>query len=514
MQSFATPTPFAHFHNHPISENQTHPVGNHDLTVELVDMGATKKQIEDIQNAYKSLTATVPDKIKAQGPNAENAYRNGIANGKTGAELEAYVNSENFQAAVTIMDSYDNAIEKYGSGNIPEQYTEKILGDLNTLLFDQEALYKQHCASGPLSIEACNQLMKGAVSGEVSYEIIQTAIIDYLNGNYDEDKKALFETTLPAYLDCLANLSVQGTKESNKADADIMKRLDIDLRANGYSFAKAALAVGLNKQGFFSYGVGKETASGMKVAGKETASDTVAVAFALAAWNQLSLKEKGQFMVSVGKDSYELAKMLAEDPSLLKKIAKETGYEIGTSNLDLAEYTGNKDAMRFYDGYNSVKVSEGVISFVGGPTAALKIAKGFKGGSTILKTAGSAADDLPPINYQALGGWSSEKTFKTLFPDLPKNQLPLGKGSTGRYQPKNLQEQQALKEAMTNVDNPNDKGFQVLKKVPMNDSRWPSTEGWQKMQYTHTDLQTGRKTTIHYVRNKNTGAVDDFKFKD
>jgi hypothetical protein len=42
--------------------------------------------------------------------------------------------------------------------------------------------------------------------------------------------------------------------------------------------------------------------------------------------------------------------------------------------------------------------------------------------------------------------------------------------------------------------------------IRMNDSRWPAEQGWVKMQ------QTENGTTIHYVRNTRTGAVDDFKF--
>lgn len=43
--------------------------------------------------------------------------------------------------------------------------------------------------------------------------------------------------------------------------------------------------------------------------------------------------------------------------------------------------------------------------------------------------------------------------------------------------------------------------------VVMTDKRWPGTEGWVKMSQNINGIE------IHYVRNKKTGAVDDFKFK-
>ena len=46
----------------------------------------------------------------------------------------------------------------------------------------------------------------------------------------------------------------------------------------------------------------------------------------------------------------------------------------------------------------------------------------------------------------------------------------------------------------------------------MNDPRWPSSEGWTKMevQVEHSD---NTKTTIHFLYNELTGEFDDFKFK-
>lgn len=48
----------------------------------------------------------------------------------------------------------------------------------------------------------------------------------------------------------------------------------------------------------------------------------------------------------------------------------------------------------------------------------------------------------------------------------------------------------------------------VRLKKGMTDSRWPGSDGWVKM------TQNVNGTEIHYVMNRGTGKVDDFKFKD
>jgi hypothetical protein len=88
---------------------------------------------------------------------------------------------------------------------------------------------------------------------------------------------------------------------------------------------------------------------------------------------------------------------------------------------------------------------------------------------------------------------------------IPKtNSLkPLGLGSTGRTVAKNLTEQLAMEEAMSNP---------TAGKVIIQDKRW---SGWSKMQYIHTGLD-GSKTVIHYAGKFENGVltyVDDFKFK-
>ena len=48
-------------------------------------------------------------------------------------------------------------------------------------------------------------------------------------------------------------------------------------------------------------------------------------------------------------------------------------------------------------------------------------------------------------------------------------------------------------------------------KITLSDTRWPSSEGWVKMQ---NDIYTadGSKITIHFNYNPNGNLFDDFKF--
>jgi hypothetical protein len=76
----------------------------------------------------------------------------------------------------------------------------------------------------------------------------------------------------------------------------------------------------------------------------------------------------------------------------------------------------------------------------------------------------------------------------------------LGRGSTGRTVPDNLNEQLAMQEAQSNPA-----AGRVLTNIAMNDSRWPAADGWLKMQ------QNINGVIIHYVYNPGMDAVDDFK---
>jgi hypothetical protein len=91
--------------------------------------------------------------------------------------------------------------------------------------------------------------------------------------------------------------------------------------------------------------------------------------------------------------------------------------------------------------------------------------------------------------------------------DAAAKNAPLGLGSTGRAMPRDLKEQAAL--LVTRAD----PSIGEVLPIVLNDKRWPSSDGWQKMQAVHR-TSDGRNITIHYVMNKNSGQVDDFKFKD
>ncbi|MFT3798381.1 RHS repeat-associated core domain-containing protein [Microbacterium sp.] len=99
------------------------------------------------------------------------------------------------------------------------------------------------------------------------------------------------------------------------------------------------------------------------------------------------------------------------------------------------------------------------------------------------------------------GGTDAAKTADNLLPGLPPSApKPLGLGSTGRMEPKNLTEQLAMTEVRSAPA-----GAQI-QRVTMADPRWSASEGWVKMQ------QIVNGVNVHYVRNVVTGAVDDFKF--
>lgn len=90
----------------------------------------------------------------------------------------------------------------------------------------------------------------------------------------------------------------------------------------------------------------------------------------------------------------------------------------------------------------------------------------------------------------------------------PTHLRPLGKGSTGRTEPKNLLEKLAMEEIMFEPQ----KGFSI--DIRMADPRWPQDAGWVKRGWLFKDPKN--PIEIHYVaqcvKNKIV-AVDDFKFK-
>ena len=83
-----------------------------------------------------------------------------------------------------------------------------------------------------------------------------------------------------------------------------------------------------------------------------------------------------------------------------------------------------------------------------------------------------------------------------------------GKGSTGRVNPNNINEQMAMHQVKSN---PLSGASQIP--LTMNDPRWLASEGWIKMQ-NRVITSDGNEIEIHFLYNKKTGAFDDFKFKD
>ena len=83
-----------------------------------------------------------------------------------------------------------------------------------------------------------------------------------------------------------------------------------------------------------------------------------------------------------------------------------------------------------------------------------------------------------------------------------------GNGSTGKITPNNLKEQMAMHQVKSDP-------LRNARELPftMNDSRWPGSEGWVKMESV-TRMPDGSKVTIHFNYNTVTGAFDDFKFEN
>ena len=81
-----------------------------------------------------------------------------------------------------------------------------------------------------------------------------------------------------------------------------------------------------------------------------------------------------------------------------------------------------------------------------------------------------------------------------------------GQSSTGRRIPLNLKESLAMEQAMSNpLDG-------TVLPINMSDIRWPSSEGWIKMQQIFV-FYDGTECSIHYVINELLYLMDDFKFK-
>ncbi len=113
---------------------------------------------------------------------------------------------------------------------------------------------------------------------------------------------------------------------------------------------------------------------------------------------------------------------------------------------------------------------------------------------TVAATAGGAV----------LGGAGAYLSTKGSSPTSSKSQRT-SRGSTGRTQPVNLREQLAMKQVKSNP-----LAGTPLTNITLKDPRWPSSEGWIKMQQiVHTSQGD---INIHYVYNPILQIFDDFKF--
>ncbi len=114
---------------------------------------------------------------------------------------------------------------------------------------------------------------------------------------------------------------------------------------------------------------------------------------------------------------------------------------------------------------------------------------------TVAATAGSAL-------FWGYSGYSISKAQTPIF-NSPNSYN--SRGSTGRTEPANLCEQLAMEQVKSNPD-----AGTPLTKIGLNDPRWPSSEGWVKMQQI---VPTSKgDINIHYVYNQTLGVFDDFKF--
>ncbi|WP_437779221.1 RHS repeat-associated core domain-containing protein [Sorangium sp. So ce1097] len=88
---------------------------------------------------------------------------------------------------------------------------------------------------------------------------------------------------------------------------------------------------------------------------------------------------------------------------------------------------------------------------------------------------------------------------------------PLGRGSTadlakGTTLPRNLREHLALEQAMSSPT-----AGEPLVRLKMTDPRWPASDGWVKMQQMVNPGGGEGRINVHYLWNRITGEVDDFK---
>jgi hypothetical protein len=101
-----------------------------------------------------------------------------------------------------------------------------------------------------------------------------------------------------------------------------------------------------------------------------------------------------------------------------------------------------------------------------------------------------------------VGGAATASSGSSIYSFSKGNEGGGRNASTGRTTPNDLNEKLAMEQARSNPE----VGKELH--IKMKDPRWPGSEGWVKMS------QNVNGVEIHYVRNKITGEVADFKFID
>lgn len=142
-------------------------------------------------------------------------------------------------------------------------------------------------------------------------------------------------------------------------------------------------------------------------------------------------------------------------------------------------------------------------------------------GACALSNAGEILTGTNVIRDELMGGnHEAYETVQTAFnvvgcgtviigqtnPGVAGNAPKASRGSTGRTEPFDLREQLAMEQVKSNPS----AGTQ-LTKITLTDPRWPSSEGWVKMQHVVSTSQ--EEINIHYVYNQDLKIFDDFKFK-
>jgi RHS repeat-associated protein len=181
-----------------------------------------------------------------------------------------------------------------------------------------------------------------------------------------------------------------------------------------------------------------------------------------------------------------------EKGNKLARAALSAAGDVLTNALNDKNYTEEKALIDFGVGFVG-DLAGGALSEIIAKYGAKPVANGLKmigfSESDIKKFTGITVDNGPSPGTVTNGVNSTIKIA--------------GKGNTGRTIAKNLKEQLAMEEVLSN---PLENAIQ-LTNVVMTDVRWPASQGWIKMSKNVNGVE------IHYVYNTKTNVFDDFKFK-